>query len=230
MKKIFKLLIVAAAALFAFAACETYKLPETEYTKIAWLDGRYICFGIDDSVAPPDTTVLEVEITNTSSNAADSAWVTIMDYSIAQSTATVTRMYPAYAAYVPAYWATYGYVYFPAAYRFKIACNASDKSFAVDSSVGENPEFVYNETLGQAYYSAGSYFEVYETYDVAVANGALEAGVASATGYKTDAIGFDLDIKDPATSASILKCKVSGIKKTGWAGDVAEYAGWVGRQ
>ena len=230
MKNIFKLLIVAASALFAFAACETYKLPETEHTSIAWLDGRYICFGIDDSVAPPDTTVLEIEITNTSSNAADSAWVTIMDYSVANSLATVQRMYAGYAGYVPVYWNAYGYVYFPAAYRFKIACNGSDKSFSVDSSEGENPEFVYNETLGQSYYSAGSYFEVYETYDVAVTNGLVQPDVPSATGYKTDAISFDINITEQTTNAVCLKGKVTGIRKTGWAGDVEDYAGWVNRQ
>ena len=230
MKNIFKLMIVAAVAVFAFAACETYQLPETEHTNIAWLDGRYVCFAIDDTVAPPDTTVLEVEITNTSANDADSAWVSIIDYSIAHSATTVTRMYAAYAAYVPAYWAAYGYVYFPAAYRFKVACNASDKSFAIAKSEAVNPEKIWNETLQQAYYSAGSYFEVYETYDAVVSNGLIQKDQPSPTGYKADAISFDVTITEQTTNAVCLKGKVTGIRKTGWAGDVEEYAAWVNRQ
>ena len=234
MKNIFKLLTVAAASVLAFAACETYELPETEHTNVAWLDGKYICFGIDDTVAPPDTTVFEVEITNTADNDADAVWVTMTDYSLAHSWQAIYDAVLVYYGgntaaanyYANAY---VNYCYFLAAYRFKVHCDESALSFSETNAPGTEPETCYNSFMEQGYYSAAGYWEAYNDYKITVSNGVLTKKVPTATGYTTDSIAFDLAVAD-AADAPLFSYKVTGIRKTGWADDVAEYAAWVNRQ
>ena len=73
MKNIFKVLTIAIFATFVLASCETYKLPDTEYTGVSWLDGKYVCFATSDA----GKAVFELEITNTTNNDPDKAWVTV---------------------------------------------------------------------------------------------------------------------------------------------------------
>ena len=226
-------MIVAAVASMALVACETYKVGEPERTNVSWLDGKYVCFGIDDSKTPIDTTLFELEITNTAGDAADAAWVTIRDYSFEHCWDniynTMTHMGAPDAtaiAYANAY---YGYEYFWPAIRVKVGCDAASKSFSVTNAEGTEPYTAYNAILEQSYYTFSGYMDYVPcTWTVSITDGKIIADAPTASGYKTDGISFTLYTKDEAGTE--LNYKVSGIRKTGWAEDMAEYAAWYGRQ
>ena len=226
-------MIVAAVASMAFVACETYKVGEPERTNVSWLDGKYICFGIDDSATPADTTLFELEITNTANNEADAAWITFRDLNYEHTWYGIYNCYihnGASAAYANAY--ANGYYnagYFWPAYRVKVACDASAKSFSVTNATATEPYTAYNSALEQAYYTISGYFDMEPcSWTVSITDGKIIPDTPTASGYKTDGISFTLYTKDEANTEQ--NYKVKGIRKTGWAEDMAEYVAWFDRQ
>lgn len=229
MKQLFKYLALSAAAIFAFAACETYKPDPIEYTNVSWLDGRYICFATNAE----DKTVFEVEITNTTDNAADAAWMNIIDYSFEHGWNAIydACLIAGLSEAAADYYADY---YLPRLalmqnYAFKMSCDAASKSFSCTNAAGFEREMCWNEYLSQAYYTAAGYFEGYKDYVITVANGKITPGVATASGKTTDGISFDITIVDKYNNTT-TNYAVSGIRKTGWAEDAAEYAEWIDNQ
>ena len=230
MKNIFKVLTIALFAVFVLASCETYKIPETEYTNVSWLDGKYICFATD---AAGNKSVCELEITNTTNNDADKAWMTITSYDILESYYSIyygaatgwpgANMAAGYAnAYV-------NYLYFMAAFRFPITLDPAAKSFSCSAVKGEEPYTCYNSVLGgdgtgpQGYYTGSGQFDGYREFTVTLTNGAVKNGIPTASGKTTDGISFEVNIKDNNIEDFERSWKIEGIRKTGWAEDMQEY-------
>ena len=229
MKNIIKLFSVALFATFVFASCETYKLPETEYTNVSWLDGKYICFATSDD----GKIVVEVEITNTTNDDLDKAWVTVTSYDLNDSWESI--YYGALSAGLSEAAADYyangyvGYCYFMAAYRFPVTCDASSKTFSCSNVTGNEPYTCYNSVLfgdgasPQSYYTGSGQFDGFREFTISLSNGKITNGVPTASGKTTDGISFDLEIKDNIYADYVRSYKVEGIRKTGWAEDAQEY-------
>ena len=229
MKNIVKLFTVAVFAIFVLASCETYKLPETEYTNVSWLDGKYIC----KATSAAGQCVFEIEITNTTNNDLDKAWVTVTSYDLYDSWDSInygvlSAGYP--AAYGPYYADNYvGYCYFWAAYRFPVACDSASKTFSCSNVEGSEPYTCYNSLLGgdgsgpQGYYTGSGYFDGYREFTISLSDGKITPGVATASGKTTDGISFKLNIQDNINEEYAKSYTVEGIRKTGWAEDMKEY-------
>lgn len=231
MKNIVKLFTCALFATFVLASCETYKLPETEYTNVSWLDGKYVCFATDADGAK---CVFFIEITNTADNALDKAWVTITNLDVMES------WYSLYYGVLSAggsqaaaeYYANNraGYLLSMAAYRFPVSCDASSKTFSCSNVAGEEPYTCYNPVLQgsgagpQGYYTGSGYFDGFREFTISLSNGAITSGVPTASGKTTDGISFSVTIQDNINEEFSRSYTVEGIRQTGWAEDTAEYS------
>lgn len=228
MKSIIKYLAAAAFVSLAVSACETYKVDEPEMTKVAWIDGQYVVAAVNPLDASDTLSVFSIEITNTTNDDPDRVWVTITDYSLANSASRVSELYAPYVSSVNAYFGLYGYVYFPRAYRFAASCNKADRTFTCTDAEGEEPAVCYNFTMGGPSDSAAGFFDMdYDTYKVTVTDGKIgNNDVATATGYKANSLNCSIKIvrdSDNETQEYVLK----GLKNTGWAGDTQDLADWL---
>ena len=212
MKKV--LSIIAFVAFVAgLSSCETYKVEEPEMTAVYKVDGKYVGFAtnVDD---PTDTlSVIAVTITNTTDNASDRAWMTVIDMDV----------YGAYAMN------NYQRLF---AVRFPIAISGTNFS-ATDVQVSE-PTTAWNPYIEGLYGSYGQFYTVgrqrgrlNNVYTASVNGSVVTNGVNTASGYKTDKLEFtfNLVIPDGQTNiaAGTVAYKFVGMKKTGWAEDTQEY-------
>ena len=231
MKKIFSIIAIAVFAVLALASCETYKIPETGHTNVAWLDGKYLAMATGT-----DEALFELEITNTTDDAADAAWITITDYNLDHAwdgiyygVESAGGSAAASAYYANAY---VGYFYFWPAYRFKVSCDAATKTFSCSNVIGNEPMTCYNSVLGgdgsgpQGYYTGSGYFDGYREFTISVSNGKLTENVKTAAGNLTDGISFDITITDNINDYTV-SYSVDGIRKTGWAEDAEPYTNWL---
>lgn len=233
MKNIFKVLTIAIFATFVLASCETYKLPDTEYTGVSWLDGKYVCFATSDA----GKAVFELEITNTTNNDPDKAWVTVTSLDLNECWESL--YYGALSVGYPdanAQAAANNYAalcYYMAAYRFPVTCDGANMTFSCSNVRGEEPYTCYNSVWQygaygispspQAYYSGSGYFDGYREFTVSVSNGKVTPNVPTASGKTTDGISFDLSVKDNINTEFVKNYKIEGIRKTGWGEDYQEY-------
>lgn len=220
MKKISILLSIAAAAL-AIASCETYKVAEPDMTQVSWLDGHYVAFAYDPADTSTPVSVFDINITNTTEDAADRAWVTIADLDFTQHSAF--QFYASQSLQTAAY--DYGR-YYLYAIRFDVACSKTDQTFSISGASGVEPTTCYNPFLEQGYYTEGRFVDEYDKQTVSVTGGKVVTdGVTTKTGYKTDSIEFTISLTDDTGATATYFVK--GIKNTGWAEDMEDYAAWV---
>ncbi|MBR5034174.1 MAG: hypothetical protein IKX71_02605 [Bacteroidales bacterium] len=244
MRNIFKVFTIALFATFVLASCETYKIPETEYTNVSWLDGKYICFATNSA----EKVLYELEITNTTDDAENAAWITITDYNPMHAYAGIYyAVLPLAGDAAAQYYATNYFTeqLMMPAYRFKVTCDAATKTFSCSDATAIEPKTCYNSMIGaigidgvelygvpvyyaagtgpQGYYTPSGNFGTYREYAVSISNGSIKSDVPTASGYKTDGISFDITIKDNVFDLPDQVYSVSGIRKTGWAEDVEEY-------
>ncbi len=194
MKKIF-ILSVFAAALVGLASCETYKIGEPDMSAVAAIDGKYVAFG---AVGGENVTVFGVQITNTTDDEADRAWMTISDMD------------------------THGYNYQRLfSVRFEIKVDPANNTFSASGVSAEEPRTAWNPYIEGMYGSYGSYYTAgyqwgAEAHTVTVNGRVIPDGANTASGYKADKIEFTYTIDD-------VTYTVDGIKKTGWAEDTQKY-------
>ena len=194
MKKII-ILSVFAAALVGLASCETYKIGEPDMSAVAAIDGKYVAFG---AVGGENVTVFGVQITNTTDDEADRAWMTISDMD------------------------THGYSWQRLfSVRFEIKVDPTNNTFSASGVNAEEPRTAWNPYIEGMYGSYGSYYTAgyqwgAEAHTVTVNGRVIPDGANTASGYKADKIEFTYTIDD-------VTYTVDGIKKTGWAEDTQEY-------
>jgi hypothetical protein len=212
MKKI--LSIIAFVALVAgISSCETYNVEEPDMTAIYKVDGKYVgfAFNVDD---PTDTlSVVAVTITNTTDNASDRAWMTVIDMNV-------------FSPYAMNNWQRL--------FAVRFAVSVSGQSFSANAVEAKEPTTAWHPYIEGLYGSYGSYYTVgrqrgrlNNVYSATVDGSVVTDGVNTASGYKTDKLEFTftLDIPEGQTNitAGTVTYKFVGMKKTGWAEDTQEY-------
>lgn len=209
MKTILKISAIVAAVSVIFS-CETYKVADPDMTAISKVDGKYMAFAVPEGQTDT-TTIFAIVITNTTDDASDAGWITIvdMDYSYANW----QRLFSV---------------------RFKIDIDNKAQTFtAADVTVTE-PMTAWNPYIEGAYGSYGSYYTATrqwpsafnQTSTATISDGKVVTdGVVTPSGYKADSIEFKytLTYKDGTSVVYNLK----GQKKTGWAEDAGEYESWL---
>lgn len=211
MKNIVKILAVAAA-IFAFASCETYKVAEPDMTAVYKVDGDYVCFAYADGATEP-SALFHVSITNTTNNDPDRIWITVADYN--RSCDWFKYVYGAAARNGLAY---------PSAARFQASYDAKANSFKATNVQAEIPRTVYSPLQEQHYYSL-EYNFTDETYVVSIDGNVTVDGVNTKTGYKTDGISFTYSRTDEDGNTDNFY--VVGMKNTGWGEDLIEYGDYI---
>ena len=197
-----KIIILSAfvAALASLASCETYKVGEPDMSAVAAIDGKYVTFG---AINGENVTVFGVQITNTTDDEADRAWMTITDLD--------SRYY---------HWQRLFDV------RFEIKVDPTNHTFSASSVNAEEPRTAWNPYIEGLYGSYGSYYTAgyqwgADAHTVTVNGRVIPDGANTASGYKADKIEFTYTITTDGQSVSYT---VDGIKKTGWAEDTQVYA------
>lgn len=200
-----KLIILAAfvAALAAFSSCETYKVGEPAMSAVAAIDGKYVTFGYEGDAI---STVFGVQITNTTDDEANRAWMTITDMDC-------------FKAYRYSWQALF-------AVRFEIKVDPTANTFSASSVTASEPRTAWNPYIEGLYGSYGSYYTAgyrggAKNHTVTVNGRVVPNGATTATGYKADSIEFTYTITHENGESETYQ--VSGIKKTGWAEDTQAY-------
>lgn len=212
MKRIITL-IASIAVLAGIVSCETYKVADPEMTAIHKVDGKYMAFAMNPKDATDTLTMFAIVITNTTDNAKDAGWITIvdMDYSYCHW----QRLF---------------------AVRFKIGINAEAQTFNASDAEVTEPQTAWNPYIEGAYGSYGSYYTATYQWPAAfnytttatIANGKVVTdGVTTPSSYKADSIEFDYTINYNDGTSDTYHLK--GQKKTGWADDAKEYEDWLVR-
>lgn len=199
MKK-FIILATFVAALAAFTSCETYKVGEPAMSAVAAIDGKYVTFGYEGDAI---STVFGVQITNTTNDEANRAWMTISDMNT--------------AGY---HWQRLFSV------RFEIKVDPNAGTFSASSVAATEPRTAWNPYIEGLYGSYGSYYTAgyqwgAEGHTVTVNGRVVPNGANTASGYKADSIEFSYTITHESGATETYEVK--GIKKTGWAEDAQEY-------
>lgn len=200
MKRIITIL-ASAIALVSLFSCETYKVAEPEMTAVAAIDGKYVAFG---AVNGTNVTVFGVQITNTTTDQADRAWMTISDMNT--SGYSYTRLFSV---------------------RFEIKVDPANNTFSATSVSAEEPRTAWNPYIEGLYGSYGSYYTAgyqwgSEDHTVSVNGRVIPGGITTPSGNKADKIEFTYSIS--FEDGTVEEYTVSGIKKTGWGEDTQEYA------
>ena len=218
MKKI--LSIIAFVALVAgISSCETYKVEEPDMTAIYKVDGKYVgfAFNVDD---PTDTlSVVAVTITNTTDNASDRAWMTVIDRDVDGAYSKIIAN---------------GRYSYQRLFAVRFPVSVSGQNFSATAADASEPQTAWTPYLEGLYGSYGSYYTIgrqnsrlANVYAATVEGSVTTDGVNTASGYKTDKLEFTftLDIPDGQKNiaASTVNYKFVGMKKTGWAEDTQEY-------
>ena len=200
-----KLIILATfvAALAALSSCETYKVGDPAMSAVAAIDGKYVTFGYEGSDI---STVFGVQITNTTNDESDRAWMTITDLDC-------------YKAYRYSWQALFSV-------RFEIKVDPAAGTFSASSVTASEPRTAWNPYIEGLYGSYGSYYTAgyrrgAQNFTVTVNGRVVTDGANTASGYKADSIEFSYTITDESGASDTYQ--VSGIKKTGWAEDTQEY-------
>ena len=207
MKKIITLFAVAALLCGLFS-CETYKVDEPDMTAVHQIDGKYVGFALNPSDATDTLSVYAVMITNTTDDESDRAWVTLIDMNTAGR-----------------HWQRLFAVQIP------VSVDIKAQTFKADNVAAEEPNKAWNPYIEGLYGSYGAY----TTYGAwrgkhsvsATINGKVVTdGVHTATGYKADSLEFDFNlVKDNGQETFHFV----GMKKTGWADDMASYMSFCDR-
>ena len=207
MKKIITL-FAFAALLCGLFSCETYKVDEPDMTAVHQIDGKYVGFALNPSDATDTLSVYAVMITNTTDDESDRAWVTLIDMNTAGR-----------------HWQRLFAVQIPG------SVDITAQTFKADNVAAEEPNKAWNPYIEGLYGSYGAY----TTYGAwrgkhsvsATINGKVVTdGVNTATGYKADSLEFDFNlVKDNGQETFHFV----GMKKTGWADDMASYMSFCDR-
>ena len=206
MKNTVKILALAAAAVFAFASCETYKVAEPDMTAISNVDGKYVAFAYENGASDP-STLFGIVITNNTNNDADKGWMTITDMS----------------PYI------YGSYYYLDAVRFEISIDTKAQTFSANAVSATEPRTAWNPYLEGWYgsyggYYTGGYIYGYSNYTITLSGKVTSNGVKTANGT-ADAIEFTYSRTYP--DGQTKNYTVSGMVKTGWLEDVQEYEDFI---
>lgn len=202
MKRIIGNLLLAGLILGFATSCETYKVQDPEMTAVSDFDGKWICYGINGN----DTTIFQVVITNTESNASDKLWVTMVDCN-----PEIT-----------------GYAYLDAV-RFKANCNSSNLSFDCENSDMTYPATAWSWLYDQNTNTAG--YRAIKSQDTVVGKATIKDGkiekevVFSYGDTKQDAISFTYT--RAMNEETPITYQVKGMKINGWYEDMQEYVDFM---
>ena len=215
MKRIITIL-ASAIALVSLFSCETYKVAEPEMSAVAAIDGKYVAFG---AVNGTNVTVFGVQITNTTKDEANRAWMTITDLD-------ALSRYPSIVAKFGAEDAAALYYQLLFAVRFEIQVDPVNNTFSATSVSAAEPRTTWNPYLeglaGQGGYYTFGYRVGAESHTVSVNGRVIPGGITTPSGNKADKIEFTYSIS--FEDGTVEEYTVSGIKKTGWGEDTQEYA------
>lgn len=212
MKNILKLFVLLVIVGGAFVSCETYGDPDVDVSKVAPLDGRWICyaFDYDDYVANPATAtrldLVDIYASGTSDNAPDKLWMTIgymLRNSVTISTISVKvdctpksgtfGITGGKTSLAPAYFSTQFY-----------ATTAGNRN--------ANGEYIYLH-LYSGYPMRRATASVADQ-DINITDGKVTVnGFNTPTGYKSDYIQFVLELPGQ------YKYMIEGHRNTGWTDD-----------
>ena len=219
MNRIFKSFAICAAAAFAFASCETYKVEEPDMTAVSDVDGEYVAFAYDGTSDP--ASLLCITITNTTNNEPDRVWVTLTDYGYAAE------------LWMDAFGSSYYYygMYYPDAIRFDAKYDAATGTITATGATAEDTRTCKNLVYEQGYYTYGymmlSWYGIaMSSYKVNFTAKVTKDGVDTATGYKADKIEVT-SYSRTNSSTNLTYSSMSGMKNTGWAEDMAEYGDYI---
>ena len=203
MKKAIKYLVFALLVGNAFAACETYHVDDPDMTAIAGMDGKYAAFAFEDN-GTDTTTIFGIQITNTTKNESDRAWVTITDMDTHLT----------------------GSDNYLDAIRFEVSVDMATRTFSAKNVKATEPNTCWNP-YREGWYGSGNRYtyayqnKVFKDYTVSLEGKVTPDGVNTKTGYKTDAIEFTYTRMWPDNTSKTYT--VRGMRKTGWAEDMTDY-------
>ena len=212
MKRFFTL-ISSIALLAGFVSCETYRVADPDMTAIHKVDGKYMAFATPAGQTDT-TTIFAIVITNTTDDAKDAGWITIVDMD-----------------YSYAHWQRLFSV------RFKINIDAEAQTFSASNVEVEEPTTAWNPYIEGAYGSYGSYYTASyqwpknfnQSATATITDGKVVTdGVTTPSSYKADLIEFTYTLTYKDGSSETYKLK--GQKKTGWAEDAIEYETWLAKK
>jgi hypothetical protein len=223
MKNILKLFVSVILLSGALVSCETYdKTPDIEYSSVAPLDGRWICFAYNPAeynASPATATryeLVEIYSSGTVDGAPDKLWLHI-GYMLRRGATTIETV------------------------SVKVDCNVAGKTFGISGgkTAAAPPMFTtpYYATTTGTKTAAGVYnnLHVYSgypqnrpTYSKANLNVNITGGVITMNGYQTptgysaDHIKFTIELTGNADAADNYSYVIEGHRHTGWANDYDE--------
>ncbi|MBR1575512.1 MAG: hypothetical protein IJ654_03575 [Bacteroidales bacterium] len=202
MKKIVTL-FAFAAMLCSLFSCETYKVGEPEMSAIHQIDGKFVGFALNPSDATDTLSVYAVQITNTTNDESDRAWVTVIDMD------------------------TYGRNWQRLfAVQFPVSVDIKAQTFKADNVAAEEPDKAWNPYIEGLYGNYGAYttygaWRGKHSVSASISGKVVTDGINTASGYKADSLEFDYTlVMDDGSQETV---HFVGMKKTGWPEDMAAY-------